>query len=164
MPKKKVSRKKVKAAKKTFLGKLLSKKKRTETVAKPAKKLSVPSQEEISQFIVSLAEKKDIKYSLIGDMAFADIKWEEDEKQFIYYVREPEFSKDEQKTYDKMVSGLMEILDVELSAIKKKEEAQKKLVELSSFLDKAVSKGVYHRNTASRKKSRMHHLLSGLKA
>jgi len=47
---------------------------------------------------------------------------------------------------------------------KKKEEAQKKLVELSSFLDKAVSKGVYHRNTASRKKSRMHHLLSGLKA
>jgi len=47
---------------------------------------------------------------------------------------------------------------------KKKEEAQKKLVEVSSFLDKAVSKGVYHRNTAARKKSRMSHLLGGLKA
>ncbi len=47
---------------------------------------------------------------------------------------------------------------------KKKDEAQKMLVELSSFLDKAVAKGVYHSNTAARKKSRMSHLLSGLKA
>ncbi|MCX7038889.1 MAG: 30S ribosomal protein S20 [Spirochaetes bacterium] len=38
---------------------------------------------------------------------------------------------------------------------KKKDEAKKKLVEISSFLDKAVSKGIYHRNTAARKKSRM---------
>jgi small subunit ribosomal protein S20 len=52
----------------------------------------------------------------------------------------------------------------ELVSDKKKEEAQKMLVELSSFLDKAVSKGVYHKNTAARKKSRMSHLLSGLKA
>ncbi len=44
---------------------------------------------------------------------------------------------------------------VELVEGKKKEDAQKMLVELSSFLDKAVSKGVYHRNTAARKKSRM---------
>ncbi len=47
---------------------------------------------------------------------------------------------------------------------KKKDEAQKKLAEVSSFLDKAVSKGVYHRNTAARKKSRMSHLLGGMKA
>jgi small subunit ribosomal protein S20 len=53
---------------------------------------------------------------------------------------------------------------VELVSEKKKEEAQKSLVELSSFLDKAVSKGVYQRNTAARKKSRMYHLLSGLNA
>jgi ribosomal protein S20 len=38
------------------------------------------------------------------------------------------------------------------------------LLEVASFLDQAVSKGVYHRNTAARKKSRMSHLLSGLKA
>ena len=42
---------------------------------------------------------------------------------------------------------------------KKKEEAQKKYTELSSFLDAAVSKGIYHRNTAARKKSRMAKLL-----
>ena len=53
---------------------------------------------------------------------------------------------------------------VELVGDKKKDEAQKRLVELSSFLDKAVSKGVYHKNTAARKKSRMNHLLSGLNA
>ena len=53
---------------------------------------------------------------------------------------------------------------VELVSDKKKEDAQKMLAELSSFLDQAVSKGVYHKNTAARKKSRMHHLLSGLKA
>ncbi len=47
---------------------------------------------------------------------------------------------------------------------KKKEEAQKMLLQCSSFLDQAVSKGVYHRNTAARKKSRMSHLLAGLKA
>ena len=53
---------------------------------------------------------------------------------------------------------------VELVEGKKQEEARKALAELSVFLDKAVSKGVYHRNTAGRKKSRMHHLLSGMKA
>ncbi len=53
---------------------------------------------------------------------------------------------------------------VELVEEKKKDEAQKMLVEVSSFLDQAVSKGVYHRNTAARKKSRMSHLLSGMKA
>ena len=47
---------------------------------------------------------------------------------------------------------------------KKKDEARKMLVEVSSFLDQAVSKGIFHRNTAARKKSRMSHLLSGMKA
>jgi len=112
-----------KTSKKTFLSKLLKGKKKPEhKLAK--KKLKVPSQEQIRQFIISLAEKKDIKYSLIDELAYADIKWEEKENQFVYNVIEPKFSSEEQKIYSKMVSGLMEILDVELSAIKKKEEAQ----------------------------------------
>jgi len=53
---------------------------------------------------------------------------------------------------------------VQLVDEKKKTEAEKKLTELASFLDKAVTKGIYHRNTAARKKSRMHHLLGSLKA
>ncbi len=47
---------------------------------------------------------------------------------------------------------------------KKKAEAEKMLVEVVSFLDKAVTKGIYHRNTAARKKSRLSHLLGGMKA
>ena len=45
---------------------------------------------------------------------------------------------------------------------KKKEEAKKAYAELSSFLDKAVSKGVIEKNAAARKKSRMSRLLSTL--
>jgi small subunit ribosomal protein S20 len=53
---------------------------------------------------------------------------------------------------------------VDLVDEKKKDEARTKLAELSSFLDKAVSKGIYHRNTAARKKSRMVALLKTLGA
>ena len=53
---------------------------------------------------------------------------------------------------------------VDLVDDKKKDEAKTKLAELSSFLDKAVSKGIYHRNTAGRKKSRMMALLKTLGA
>ena len=43
---------------------------------------------------------------------------------------------------------------------KKKPEAEKMFVELSAFLDNAVTKGILHRNTAARKKSRMNLLLN----
>jgi len=53
---------------------------------------------------------------------------------------------------------------VDLVDEKKKVEAATKLAEVSSYLDKAVSKGIYHRNTAGRKKSRMTALLKSLGA
>ena len=43
---------------------------------------------------------------------------------------------------------------------KKKPEAEKLFAELSSFFDNAVTKGIFHRNTAARKKSRMNLLLN----
>ncbi len=43
---------------------------------------------------------------------------------------------------------------------KKKPEAEKMFGELSSYLDNAVTKGILHRNTAARKKSRMNLLLN----
>lgn len=43
---------------------------------------------------------------------------------------------------------------------KKKPEAEKLFTELSSFFDNAVTKGIFHRNTAARKKSRMNLLLN----
>ena len=45
---------------------------------------------------------------------------------------------------------------------KKTDEAKKVFVELSAYLDRAVTHGMYHRNTAARKKSRMSRLLKTL--
>ena len=51
---------------------------------------------------------------------------------------------------------------VEAVEAKKKPEAEKMFVELSSYLDNAVTKGILHRNTAARKKSRMNRLLNAM--
>jgi small subunit ribosomal protein S20 len=53
---------------------------------------------------------------------------------------------------------------VDLVDEKKKDEAKKAFLEISSFLDKAVNKGILKRNTAARKKSRMNLLLNKLGA
>ena len=60
--------------------------------------------------------------------------------------------KSKTKTLVKDLIGLVEE--------KKKDDAKKAYAQLSSFLDKAVNKGIYKRNTAARKKSRMSLLLN----
>ena len=45
---------------------------------------------------------------------------------------------------------------------KSESEAKKSFQELSSLLDSGVSKGILHRNTVSRTKSRLHGLLNTL--
>jgi len=50
-----------------------------------------------------------------------------------------------------------------LVASKNLDEAKKQLIRLSSELDKASSKGIIHRNTASRKKSRLIKKLKSVK-
>jgi len=44
-----------------------------------------------------------------------------------------------------------------------REEAESAYRDLSGLLDRAVCRGVYHRNTVGRKKSRMHRLISNMK-
>ncbi len=51
----------------------------------------------------------------------------------------------------KTISGKLS----ELIHEKKTEEAKKKLPELTAILDKAVSKGIWHKNKAARQKSRL---------
>ena len=46
---------------------------------------------------------------------------------------------------------------------KKTEVALKNFEEFKSLIDRAVSKGVYHKNNAARKKSRMYRLVNSLK-
>jgi flagellar protein FlaI len=76
------------------------------------------------QLIVTFPEEDvGIKYSLIEPFAYTDIKFDEKGKELVYNLIEPQLTDEEKKTYDKIVSGLMEIIDIELSAVKKKEEA-----------------------------------------
>ena len=53
--------------------------------------------------------------------------------------------------------GLLESISA-----KSKDEAQQQYQEFSGLVDRAVTKGVFHRNTAARKKSRMNRLLGKL--
>jgi small subunit ribosomal protein S20 len=58
------------------------------------------------------------------------------------------------KTYSKKLE--------ELVNSRSKEDAEVHLRRLSGMLDSAVSKGVFHKNTAARKKSKFHRLLSSI--
>jgi small subunit ribosomal protein S20 len=49
----------------------------------------------------------------------------------------------------------------ELAAGGAKEDTEKQYKSVASLLDRAVSKGIVHRNTAARKKHRLHKLLGG---
>ena len=117
--------------KKGFFGKIIPKlefkkevPKELETEEKVEKAFEEVKKEEIKQTIVTFPEGNvGVKYSLIAPFAYADINWHEKESEFVYDLIEPVLTDEEKKTYEKIVSGLMEILDVELSSVKKKEEA-----------------------------------------
>jgi small subunit ribosomal protein S20 len=47
----------------------------------------------------------------------------------------------------------------ELAAAGAKEETEKQYKSVASLLDRAVSKGIIHQNTAARKKHRLHKML-----
>ena len=68
-------------------------------------------------------DKKDMKYELIPPFVDVSIKWDEKDKEFRYLVSEPKLTKEEEKTKEKIVNGLLEMLDIELSSIKKKGDA-----------------------------------------
>jgi flagellar protein FlaI len=132
-----------KTAKKPILKKIFSRLKEIEDMAKPKEekpaeaieaheekpveeiKIEAPSPKpEKKQIIVTFPEENvGIKYPLIEPFAYADIKFDENRKEFIYNLIEPRLTDEENKIYEKIVSGLMEIIDIELSAVKKKEEA-----------------------------------------
>jgi small subunit ribosomal protein S20 len=51
---------------------------------------------------------------------------------------------------------------VEAVEAKDSDTAQTQFAEASKLIDSAANKGVYHRNTADRKKSRLHRMLNSL--
>ena len=78
-------------------------------------------------------KRKGVKYFLIDPFAYVEIKWDDKNKEYLYSLIEPELSEKEKEIHEKIVSGLLEILDIELSAIKKRGEAL-------SYLEKQIKK------------------------
>jgi len=62
--------------------------------------------------------KINITYSLIEPFAYAHIAWSPDRKELLYEVVEPQMTDDEKKMLKKISEGLIELVEVDLSAIK----------------------------------------------
>jgi archaeal flagellar protein FlaI len=105
---------------------MAKKKVRKKTIA--PKKKPVSKKQELPNFKILNPEdavfcdtEKKARYSLIPPFAGVNIECKEDE--VIYNLSEPVLTDEEGKIKDKVVSGLLEILDVELSAIKNRKES-----------------------------------------
>ncbi|OGI11655.1 hypothetical protein A3K64_00880 [Candidatus Micrarchaeota archaeon RBG_16_36_9] len=68
-------------------------------------------------------EKIRVRYALIPPFAGVNINWDDENNETIYKVSEPELTENEIQIKEKIVNGLLEVLDIELSAIKNKTEA-----------------------------------------
>ncbi len=60
----------------------------------------------------------DVTYPLIEPFAYANIKWDKENKEIMYNVIEPEMTEDDKKLLDKLSESLIELVDVELSSVK----------------------------------------------
>jgi len=67
---------------------------------------------------VKQIRKLNVTYSLIEPFAFANIKWDEDTKDLVYFVIEPSLNEKEREILEKISSGLIEIMEVGLSSFK----------------------------------------------
>ena len=64
-----------------------------------------------------------IDYPLIEPFAYANIAWDPESKELIYSVIEPQITQEEKDILKKISEGLIELVDVELSAIRETEKA-----------------------------------------
>lgn len=63
------------------------------------------------------ASEIDIKYPLLEPFVYANIKWDAKKKALLYKVIEPNLSKSEREIFEIVKKDLLELIDVELSAI-----------------------------------------------
>jgi flagellar protein FlaI len=79
---------------------------------------------------------RSFKYRLIPPFVYVEIQLNKKDKEFRYNVSEPELNPEEKSAHEKIVNGLLEILDIELSSIKKRGEALNYLKEqINKILD-----------------------------
>lgn len=84
-------------------------------------KLSDSKDVKITTKVDKLADV-DVKYPLIKPFAYAHIKWDDDQKEIIYQLEEPNLDDHEQDMLDKIKDNLSEKLDVSLSAMQDREK------------------------------------------
>ncbi len=64
----------------------------------------------------------DIKYTLIQPFAYANIRWNDKEKDLEYTILEPELSEEEMKIYETIKQNMTNYLDVDINKLKSSEE------------------------------------------
>lgn len=66
------------------------------------------------------ATQIDIRYPLLEPFVYAHIKWDSKKRGMVYYVKEPYLTKKEEDILEIVKKDLLEIIDVELSTVRKK--------------------------------------------
>ncbi len=67
--------------------------------------------------VIKSIEELDIKYPLIFPFAYAHIRWDDENKEIVYEVLEPELSKEDQEVYERIENALTKIIDVNLESL-----------------------------------------------
>jgi len=68
---------------------------------------------------IKKASEVDIKYTLLEPFVKAHIKWDSEKKSLVYKLLEPKLTKNETETLRTIKKDLLELIDVELSSLKK---------------------------------------------
>ncbi|MFB6245291.1 MAG: ATPase, T2SS/T4P/T4SS family [Candidatus Nanohaloarchaea archaeon] len=79
--------------------------------------ISTEKDVKITQKADTLAEV-DVKYPLIKPFAYAHVKWDEDKKELLYNLEEPNLTEDDHEALELIQENLSEKLDVSLDAMK----------------------------------------------
>ncbi|MCD6590829.1 MAG: type II/IV secretion system ATPase subunit [Candidatus Aenigmarchaeota archaeon] len=80
-------------------------------IKEPRYIITFPSFKKISEL--------DVKYPLLEPFVYAHIKWDPSKKSLVYNVIEPELNEHEKEILETIKKDLLEIIDVELSSIRK---------------------------------------------
>jgi flagellar protein FlaI len=95
------------------------------TIKKAARMVEFPEVVDIKQINVT--------YPLLEPFAYANIKWNEETKELVYNVVEPEMSKEEIDLLKKISDAVIELIEIDLSALKEPSKA-------TEYLQKIVEK------------------------
>jgi flagellar protein FlaI len=107
----------------------------------------------VKKFLEIPQETKEITYPLLRPYAYANIKWDSTEGTMVYNVIEPVLDENERRVYDKLYEGLLQIIDVPLSAARNSGAVMKLLEEKIQWLiqeyeielsDESYLKIMYH--------------------